>query len=82
MTAVATKFLDDFKKLPPEEQVFVRDEVILLTEARQREALKRLRGASQGKGLLAKLLAEPYTPPPRYAELPMNVQLLTVGLAE
>ena len=58
MTATATKFLDDFKKLPPEEQVSVRDELILLTEARQREALKRLRGASRGKGLLAKLLAE------------------------
>jgi hypothetical protein len=58
MTAVATKFLDEFKRLAPDEQVFVRDEVISLTEARQQEALKRLRGSSKGKGLLAKLLAE------------------------
>jgi hypothetical protein len=54
----ANQFLDDFKKLPPEEQVLVRNQVISLTEIRQQEALKRLRGASQGKGLLAKLLAD------------------------
>ncbi|HTE95536.1 MAG TPA: hypothetical protein VK678_18795 [Bradyrhizobium sp.] len=58
MTAIATKLLDDFKKLPPDEQLLVRDRVISLAEARQREALERLRGASAGKGLLAKLPAE------------------------
>jgi hypothetical protein len=58
MTAVANKLLDDFKKLAPDEQLMVRERVISLTEARQREALKRLRGSSAGKGLLDKLLAE------------------------
>ena len=58
MTAVATKLLDDFKKLAPDEQLIVRESVISLTEVRQREALNRLRGSSAGKGLLDKLLAE------------------------
>ena len=58
MTAVANKLLDDFKKLAPDEQLIVRERVISLTEARQREALNRLRGSSAGKGLLDKLLAE------------------------
>lgn len=58
MTAIATKFLNEFEKLAPEEQVFVRDQVAARTEARQREALKRLRGSSKGKGLLATLLAD------------------------
>ena len=58
MTVVATKLLDDFKKLAPDEQLIVREQVISFTEARQREALNRLRGASAGKGLLAKLLAD------------------------
>ena len=58
MTAVATKLLDDFKKLPPDEQLLVRDQVISLAEARQCEALDRLRGASAGKGLLDKLLTD------------------------
>ncbi|MEK7684522.1 MAG: hypothetical protein AAB466_03780 [Verrucomicrobiota bacterium] len=58
MTAVAAKMLDEFKKLAPDEQVLVRNQVVSLTEARQREALNRLRGASKGQGLLAKLLAE------------------------
>jgi hypothetical protein len=58
MTAVANKLLDDFKKLAPDEQLIVRESVISLTEARQREALNRLRGSSTGKGLLDKLLAD------------------------
>jgi hypothetical protein len=58
MTAVASRLLDEFKKLAPDEQWVLREQVISLTEARQREALTRLRGASKGKGLLAKLLAE------------------------
>jgi hypothetical protein len=58
MTAVANKLLDDFKKLAPEEQLIVRERVITLTGACQREALKRLRGSSAGKGLLDKLLAD------------------------
>jgi hypothetical protein len=58
MTATATKFLTEFEKLAPEEQVLVRNQVISRTEARQREALKRLRGADKGNGLLAKLLAD------------------------
>lgn len=58
MTAVATKLLEEFVKLAPDEQVVVRNQVISLTEARQREALKRLRGSSKGKGLLARLLAD------------------------
>ena len=58
MTAVANKVLDDFKKLAPEEQLIVRERVISLTEAGQREALNRLRGSSAGKGLLDKLLVD------------------------
>ena len=58
MTAVAHKVLDDFKQLSPEEQLQVRDRVISLTETRQREALGRLQGATAGKGLLDKLLAD------------------------
>ncbi len=58
MTAIATKLLNEFEKLAPDEQVLVRNQVISRTEARQREALKRLRGADKGKGLLAKLLAD------------------------
>jgi hypothetical protein len=58
MTAIANKVLDDFKKLAPDEQLIVRERVISLTEARQREALIRLRGSSVGKGLLGKLLAD------------------------
>lgn len=54
MTAIATKLLDDFKKLAPDEQWIVREQVVSLTEARQREALERLRGSSAGKGLLQK----------------------------
>ncbi len=50
--------MTEFEKLAPEEQVLVRNQVISRTEARQREALKRLRGADKGNGLLAKLLAD------------------------
>jgi uncharacterized protein (DUF1778 family) len=50
--------LNDFKKLAPDEQLIVRERVISLTEARQREALNRLRGSSAGKRLLDKLLAD------------------------
>jgi hypothetical protein len=58
MTAVASKLLEDFKKLAPDEQLIVRERVISLTEVRQQEALNRLRGSSAGKGLLNKLLAD------------------------
>jgi len=58
MTAIADKLLDVFKKLAPDEQLIVRGRVISLTEARQREALDRLRGSSAGKRLLDKLLAD------------------------
>ena len=58
MTATAARFLDEFEKLAPDEQVLIRDQVISRTEVRQREALKRLRGSSKGKGLLAKLLED------------------------
>jgi hypothetical protein len=58
MTAVADKLLDDFKKLPTDEQLIVRDKLITLTQVRQGEALNRLRGSSAGKGLLDKLLAD------------------------
>jgi hypothetical protein len=58
MTAVANKVLGDFKKLTPDEQLMVRERVISLTEAGQREAMNRLRGSSAGKGLLDKLLAD------------------------
>ena len=58
MTASATRLLSEFEKLAPDEQLIVRERVVSLTQNRQREALKRLRGASRGKGLLAKLLAE------------------------
>jgi hypothetical protein len=58
MTSVAAKLLDDFETLTPEEQLLVRDRVISLTENVQHKALERLRGASAGKELLAKLLGE------------------------
>jgi hypothetical protein len=58
VTALATKVLDEFKKLAPDEQLVVRERVISLTAASQRAALNRLRGASAGKSLLAKLLAD------------------------
>jgi hypothetical protein len=58
MSPVTVKLLDEFKKLPPREQLLVRNQVVSLTAARQLEALNRLRGASKGKGLLAKLLAD------------------------
>lgn len=58
MTAVAAKLLDEFKTLATDELLLVRDQVVALTEERQREALNRLRGATKGKGLLTKLLAD------------------------
>ncbi|MGP8201938.1 MAG: hypothetical protein ACLQU4_20800 [Limisphaerales bacterium] len=58
MTAIADKLLDGFKKLAPDEQLIVRERVVSLTEARQREAVQRLRGSSAGKRLLDKLLAD------------------------
>jgi hypothetical protein len=58
MTSVAAKLLDDFETLAPEEQLLVRERVISLTESIQRKAMERLRGASAGKELLAKLLED------------------------
>ena len=58
MSTKAQAMLNEFETLAPEEQVLVRDQVISRTESRQRAALKRLRGADQGKGLLASLLAD------------------------
>ena len=58
MTSAAAKLLDDFETLAPEEQLIVRERVISLTEKIQKDALDRLRGASEGKELLAKLLGD------------------------
>ena len=58
MSTKAQAMLNEFETLAPEEQVLVRDQVISRTESRQRAALKRLRGADQGKGLLDALLAD------------------------
>ena len=58
MIASATRLLNEFEKLAPEEQLIVRKRVVALTQDRQRQALNRLRGASRGKGLLANLLSE------------------------
>jgi uncharacterized protein (DUF1778 family) len=58
MTSLATKLLEDFQSLPPEEQLLVRERVLRLTESRQREALERLHGASAGKNALKTLLAD------------------------
>jgi hypothetical protein len=58
MTSVAARLLHDFETLAPEEQLLVRERVISLTESIQRKALERLRGASEGKELLTKLLED------------------------
>jgi hypothetical protein len=58
MTVTASKLLDDFQALSPEEQLLVRERVVSLTENLQRSALERLRGASAGKALLSKLLTD------------------------
>jgi hypothetical protein len=58
MTAAASKLLNDFETLTPEEQLLVRERVISLTESSQQKALQRLRGASASKGLMAKLLED------------------------
>jgi hypothetical protein len=58
MTAVVERLLRDFETLAPEEQLLVRERVIHLTEGMQRNALHRLRGASEGKHLLSKLLVD------------------------
>jgi len=57
MTTVA-RLLSDFEKLAPEEQLLVRERVIHLTEGIQQKALQNLRGASEGKKLLSKLLID------------------------
>jgi hypothetical protein len=58
MTAVAARLLSDFENLPPDEQLLVRERVISMTESIQQKALERLRGASSGKELVAKLLGD------------------------
>jgi hypothetical protein len=58
MSTRAQAILEEIRALPPREQWIVREQVVSLTQDRQREALNRLRGASRGKGLLAKLLAD------------------------
>ena len=58
MTALAHKVIDEFKSLPPDEQLVVRDEVVSLTRARHIEALERLRGVSRDEELLAALLSD------------------------
>jgi len=55
MTATASKLLDDFQTLSPEEQLLVRQRVVSLTKDIQRRALERLRGSSADKALVAKL---------------------------
>jgi hypothetical protein len=58
MTAVAAKLLQDFQSLAPEEQLLVREHVVSMPESVQRQALERLRGASEGKKLVARLLED------------------------
>lgn len=58
MTSVAARLLSDFEKLAPEEQLLVRERVISLTERAQQKAVESLRGASEGKQLLSKLLVD------------------------
>jgi hypothetical protein len=58
MTVTASKLLDDFQTLSPEEQLLVRERVLSLTESIQRNAMDRLRGASAGKKLLDKLIEQ------------------------
>lgn len=58
MTSMAAKLIDDFKALPLDEQLVVRERVISLTEKHQLEALDRLAGSTIGQDLLAKLIAE------------------------
>ncbi len=58
MTSTAAKVLSDFESLAPDEQLLVKDHVISVTESTQRKALDRLCGATAGKGLLAKLIAD------------------------
>jgi hypothetical protein len=58
MTDVAAKLLSDFEKLAPEEQLLVRERVISLTQNIQQKAIEALRGASEGKRLLSKLLID------------------------
>ncbi len=58
MSTKAHAILDEIKLLPPDEQREVYTEVFALAKAAQWAALKRLRGASKGEGLLAKLLAD------------------------
>jgi len=58
MTTAAARLLSDFEKLAPEEQLLVRERVISLTESIQQRAIQSLRGASEGKQLLSKLLVD------------------------
>ena len=58
MTRLAERLLSDFETLAPEEQLLVRERVISLTQSIQEKALQNLRGASKGKELLSKLLAD------------------------
>ena len=58
MTTRADAILHEIKMLPPDEQREVCDEVLAFKTAAQWAALRRLRGASKGEGLLEKLLAD------------------------
>ncbi len=58
MTAAAAKVLEEFEALDPQDQMVVRDQVLSVTQQRQREALDRLRGSGKGTGLVGKLLEE------------------------
>ncbi len=58
MTTLAERLLSDFKTLAPEEQIWVRERVISLTQSIQEKALQNLLGASKDKQLLSKLLAD------------------------
>jgi hypothetical protein len=58
MTTAAARLLNDFQTLAPEEQLLVRERVISLTEGIQQKAVQSLRGASEGKQLLSKLLVD------------------------
>ena len=58
MSTNAQAVLDQIKNLPSADQDEICEEVLALKKLRQRAALERLAGSSEGLGLLDKLLAD------------------------
>ena len=58
MSTKAQAVVEQIKSLPPSEQDEVCEEIVAFRKRHQREAVERLRGATAGKSLLNKLLAE------------------------